>query len=333
MVTIKDIANKMGIHFTTVSKALRNHPDISQKTKDKILAVAKEMDYHPNTVAQSFKRRKSNTIGVIVPQIENDFFSSIISGIEEIIYDAGFTLMICQSNESYKREVLHMSTLISNQVAGVLVAISKETSSSEHFETLKRRGINYILFDRILDNFKANSVIADDYKGAFEIVDHLIKAGHRKIAHFAGPKDLSVGRNRKNGYLDALKKHNIEIDEDLIMHDGFSQVHGENSFKHLMKLNKKPDAIFCVNDIVAYGAYKPIKSYGFHIPDDIAIAGFGNNMLSDFVDPPLTTVNQSPYVIGRNAAKMILKQILKGSNTTTPETKIINTELIIRKST
>ena len=333
MVTIKDIAEKMGLHYTTVSKALNNHPRISSKTKAKILAMAKEMDYHPNTVAQSFKRQRSKTIGVIVPIIQNDFFSSVISGIEAIIYDAGYTLMISQSNESYQREALHINTFVSNQVAGVLIAISRETNSIDHFATLKRRGVKLVMFDRILDNNQDNSVTVNDYHGAFEIVTHLIKSGYKKIAHLGGSIEISVGKNRLQGYIDALKNNKITLDKQLIIHGGFDEQHGKNAIEKLINANGKPDAVFCVNDPVAVGAYHAIKSFGFRIPQDIAVAGFGNNMLSSYLDPPLTTVNQSPFVIGKIAAQMILKLISKNDEDPGLHQEIVKTELIIRKST
>lgn len=333
MVTLKDIAEKTGYHFTTISKALNDHPRISPKTKAKILAIAKEMDYHPNTIAQSFKRQRSKTIGVIVPQIRNDFFSSVISGIEAIIYEAGYTLMISQSNESFKREALHIKTFVSNQVAGVLIAISKETDSVDHFATLKRHGIGLVMFDRILENNQLNSVTVNDYDGAFEIVTHLIKSGYRKIAHLAGPQRLSVVKNRLQGYIDALKNNNIAPDERLIIHDGLDEQHGENGMKQLMNAKIKLDAVFCVNDLAALGTYRVIKSFGLCIPKDVAVAGFGNNIISSYLDPPLTTVNQSPFLIGKIAAKMILRQISKNSIDYGMEKKIVHTKLIVRKST
>jgi len=331
MVTIKDIANRMGLHFTTVSKALRDHPDISNETKEKIAAVAEEMDYHPDSVAKSFKNRKSRTIGVIVPLIGNDFFASVISGIEEVIYDAGYTLMICQSNENVDREALHVSTMVSNQVAGVLIAVSKETTAADHLNILQRRDIKLVFFDRFLEHVNASRVVVDDYKGAFTLVDHLVKTGHKKIAHFSGSKGLTVSKSRLHGYVDALKKHDIPIDDELIIYGGFRESYGVGSFQQLMSKNIKPDAIFCVNDVVAVGAYQAIKSHGFHIPRDIAVAGFGNNTISSYLDPPLTTVKQSPHLIGKNAAQIIIKEIEQKNSE--PKEKILDTELFIRQST
>jgi len=332
-ITVKDIAKKLNLHHTTVSKALRNHPDISNNTKELVLRTAKELDYRPNIIAKSFKNCRSNTIGVIVPSIGNDFFASVISGIEEVAYQKDFSIIVCQSNEDFNREIININSLISNLIAGLIVCISQTTQNGDHFKAVKKRNIPLVFFDRVFEKVKASRVVVDDYTGACIATEHLISRGYRKIAHFAGPMEISVSRNRCQGYIDTLIKHGIPIDKNIIIYGGFQEEDGIRAFQKLIEQKNIPDAIFTVNDLVAIGAYLEIEKNGLRIPDDIAIAGFGNNKLSSFINPPLTTVKQSPYDIGKLSAEIILEQILGKSDPEQIRQEIITPELIIRKST
>ncbi len=332
-ITVKDIAKKLNLHHTTVSKALRNHPDISNNTKELVLRTAKELDYRPNIIAKSFKNCRSNTIGVIVPSIGNDFFASVISGIEEVAYQKDFSIIVCQSNEDFNREIININSLISNLIAGLIVCISQTTQNGDHFKAVKKRNIPLVFFDRVFEKVKASRVVVDDYTGACIATEHLISRGYRKIAHFAGPMEISVSRNRCQGYIDTLIKHGIPIDKNIIIYGGFQEEDGIRAFQKLIEQKNIPDAIFTVNDLVAIGAYLEIEKNGLRIPDDIAIAGFGNNKLSSFINPPLTTVKQSPYDIGKLSAEIILEQILGKSDPEQIREEIITPELIIRKST
>jgi len=333
MTTIRDIAKKMNLHFTTVSKALQDHPDISAATKEKVRAVAKELDYQPNLLAKSFKQKKSNTIGIIVPSINYDFAAAIISGVEEIINNAGYTLTICQTNESIELEKLHIQRYITNQVEGVLIQVTAGDDSIEHLKKLRDRNIELVIIDRKLKNFTATTVVVDDYKSSFDIVEHLIHEGYVKIAHFGGPEHLSVSIDRRKGYTDALQKHNISIDQDLIIHGGFYEEYGEQSMKTLLAMDKKPDAVFCANDAIAAGVYVTLNSLGLKIPSDVAVAGFGNMSISRLLHPPLTTVNQFAKEMGRVAAESLIELLKHDKKDSSDQFKIIETELIIRQST
>lgn len=332
-ITIKDIANELNLHFTTVSKALRDHPDISPATKKLVLALAEELDYHPDFVAQSFRKRKSKLIGTIVPLINIDFFSDVISGIENVLYKNGYSILLCQSNESYEREVLNVQDLISSHVAGVIISISQTTKTSEHLKIFQRHGIPLVFFDRVCDDFPASKVVVDDYSGAYQLVEHLIKSGYKRIAHIAGPEHISISLDRFKGYKDALKKYNISINNELIIHGGFTEEDGVIGIQKLLQLEEIPDAVFAANDPMAMGAYMAIKENGLKIPDDIAIAGFGDLKIASFLDPPLTTVAQSPHTLGQIAAKTILNQIDNLQNPYVPKEEIIKTQLIVRNST
>jgi len=331
-VTIKDIAKDLNISPSTVSRALRDHPDISIKTKERVNSMAKELDYHPNSIAQSLKRRKTYLIGVIVPEIKNNFFSAAISGIEEIAYRDGYAIIVSQSNESYERECINIRALISNRIAGLLISISLSTTRDDQFRLLERQKIPFVFFDRVLENYEASKVVVDDFNGAFKAVEYLINSGYRRIAHLAGPKHLSVSHYRLNGYMAALKKHNIAYDENLVVTGGLEEESGYNGFTKLLELDQLPDAVFAANDPVAIGAFQKIREQGLKIPENIALLGFCNNPISQLVEPAITTVNQPAYQVGKRAAELLLEQINSPKNFILRK-EVLKTELIVRDST
>ena len=329
--TIIDIAKILRISPSTVSRALNNHPDIKIKTKEKVRNIAKKLQYSPNTIAQSLKNNRTKTIGVMIPEIKHDFFSSAISGIEEIAYHSGYTIIVCQSNESYEREVLNTIALMRHRVAGVIVSISQNTKSGEHFKDLLRRKIPLVFFDRVCDDIEASKVVIDDYKSAFDAFKFLINKGYKKIAHFAGPQGVGVYEKRLKGYVDAIKENKIPFVNGLLLHAGLNTSDGYESMDSLFKSKLIPDAIFTVNDPVALGACKRIKEAGLKIPNDIAAIGFSNNVITSVVDPSLTTVDQFPFEMGRKAAELLIQTI--ENKLMKPKTIIIDTKLIVREST
>lgn len=331
-VTIKDIARRLNLHHSTVSRALRNHPNVSPETRELVLSLAEELDYHPNTIALNFKYRKSNTIGVILPDVKDVFFAYVLSGIEDVAHKSGYYVMITQSNESYEREVLNVRALISNQVCGVLVCISQKTITGEHFEVFKRREIPLVFFGRVCDDIEANKIVVDDFEGAFKATEYLIKTGHKRIGHLTGPQNLLISQHRLSGYKAALEKYNIPFDEEMVVSCSLDRNSGANGFQKLWFSATKPDAIFAVNDLVAIGAYMKIKEMGLKIPDEISLIGFGDNPDSVIIDPPLTTIGQEPYEMGKTAANILVSQIENPNIVLNPTTEILPTKLIIRKS-
>lgn len=331
-VTVKDIAKRLRLHYTTVSKALRDHPDISPATKHRVVSLAEELDYHPNSIAKSLKRQATSTLGVIVPSIKNDFFSAVISGIEEVAYGREFNTVVCQSNESTEREAIHLDTLISNRVAGALVSVAQTTTSGAHFRALQRQGIPLVFFDRVCSDVEAGKVVVDDYGGALKAVRYLIESGRRRIAHAAGPENTSVGRERLRGYISALEQSGIPLDREWIAYGGLEEKDGTAACRKFLARKAGLDAIFAVNDPVALGIYGEIRRNGLKIPGDVALVGFGDNTLSSYLDPPLTTVKQSPYEIGKVAARMLLRRIEDRSRRMASEIEVIETELILRES-
>lgn len=332
--TITDIAKKLKISASTVSRALNDHPDIKEETKNQVKLLAKKLNYSPNPIARSLKSNKTTVIGVIVPEIKHDFFSSAISGIEEVAYHSGYTILVCQSNESYEREVINTNALIHQRIAGLVVSISQTTRNGDHFQELINRGIPLVFFDRACNDISANKVIIDDAKSAFTAVTHLIERGRKKIAHLSGPSALDICKQRWKGYKNALEKANLPVSNDLVLFsNGLHEADGYNSMDSLLKKNIIPDSIFAVNDPVAIGAFQRIKEAGLMIPKDIAIVGFSNNKITSLIEPPLTTVNQPSFEMGKKAAEMLIEMIENCKSNGKIRTIILETELIIRKST
>ena len=330
-VTIKDIARILGISPSTVSRALKNHPDISDATKQAVNDLAEKLKYEPNAVALSLKQSRSQTIGVVIPEIVHYFFSSVISGIEDIATDAGYTVIICQSNEKYEREVANVKALLSHRVDGILVSISKETTQFDHLYAVQERGIPMVFFDRIVPEIQTDQVIIDDRKAAYEATKHLIDGGKKRIAHFAGPQNLVIGRARKEGYLQAMKEAGLPVDPELIIAaDSFEKA--IKATHALLDLENPPDGLFAVNDLTAIGAMQTLKRSGIKIPDEIAVVGFSDGRFSGITDPSLTSVDQHGYEMGSIATEMLLKRVLDETYKEPAQTKVLDANLIVRGS-
>lgn len=330
-VTIKDIARELGISPSTVSKALKGHPDISQATKKAVRELVEKWDYKPNPIALSLKGGLSKTIGVIVPEIVHYFFSTVISGIEDLAYDSDYHVMFCQSNESFEREVKAVDTLLSSRVDGILISQSKTTRNFDHFRKITDAGLPLVFFDRICDEIETDRVIVDDETGAYEATRYMIKTGCKNIIHLSGPQNLMIGKNRKKGYIRALSEYNLPVDEQNIIRCDTAP-EASLIVPELLKRDKKPDGIFAVNDLTAAEAMRIVKLSGFRVPDDISLVGFTSGMISDLTDPALTSVEQHGYTMGREAVSLMINNIEKRKQHSF-QTKIINTELVVKGST
>jgi DNA-binding LacI/PurR family transcriptional regulator len=330
-VTIKDIARELGISPSTVSKALKGHPDISSSTKKAVKELVERWNYKPDPIALSLKGGLSKAIGVIVPEIVHYFFSTVISGIEDLAYDSGYHVMFCQSNESYEREVKAVETLLSSRVDGILVSLCKVTRNFDHFRKIIENGIPLVYFDRICDEIETDRVIVDDEAGAFEGVNHLIKTGCREIIHLSGPLNLLIAKNRMEGYIRALKENNIPVrDENIIKCDTSEEA--ISIVPGLFNRAKKPDGIFAVNDLTAAQAMKIVKNLNYKVPDDVSFLGFTSGMTSDLTDPTLTSVDQHGYLVGKEAVRLLINR-LESKEEKPFQTTIIKTELVIKGST
>jgi DNA-binding LacI/PurR family transcriptional regulator len=331
-ITINDLAKRLKLSASTVSRALRDHPDISKKTKARVRDVAAKTNYQPNLIAQSLQTRRSNNIGVIVPEIRNTFFSTVISGIEEVAYEAGYTIMVCQSNDTYIRETINTRALAANRVAGMLVSISQETHDFEHLRTIMTQGIPLVLFDRIVEDLEVSKVVVDDFNGAYNAVSYLIRQGRKRIAHIGGRNQLYVSRKRRQGFEAAMKDHNISPNPDYIVTGGYHEEDGRAAAQELCGLAAPPDAVFAINDPVALGAYMHFIDSGIKIPEEIALIGFSNNPNTTLIRPRLTTVSQPAFEMGKVAVSLLLKKLGSSSIASSAETVVLKTELLIRES-
>lgn len=330
-VTIKDLARELGISASTVSRALKNHPDISEETRHAVNELAERLNYQPNAVALSLKNSRSNTIGVIIPEIVHYFFSSVISGVEDVAYEAGFTVIICQSNEMYDREVSNVKALRAQRVDGVLVSVSKETNRFEHLKYLQDGNIPLVFFDRIVPEIEADRVIIDDKDAAYRATMHLVEAGRRRIAHFAAPQNLIIGRERKEGYIKALKDADIPFDASLIIEaDSFEKA--RIAMNNLIDSGNPPDGIFAVNDLTAIGAMQTIQKRGLKIPQDISVVGFSDGRFSGITEPNLTSVDQHGYEMGTIACEMLIERIINKDTEMPPRTRTLHANMIVRGS-
>lgn len=333
-VTIKDIAKTLNISPSTVSRALKDHPDISTATKKAVKKLAEELDYQPNSVALSLRKSKTFTIGIIIPQIVHHFFSTVISGIEDVAYEAGYHVMICQSNESYEREVLNTQALVASRVDGMLVSVAQETDDIKHFQGLISKGIPLVFFDRIVNGLDTSSVVVDDFEGAYHAVEYLLKTGCRRIAHLAGPNNLVNSQSRKKGYEKALDDYNIAPQPGHIVVAGLTIEDGRKACLTLLEQETMPDAIFAANDPLALGAMQVLKEKGISIPEQVSIIGFSNEPMTSLMDPAMTTVAQPGFEMGQLAARLLLEEIVNSNDGQQKTvTKELTTELVIRNST
>ena len=330
--TIHDIAKKLKISASTVSRALNDNPLISAATRELIKQTADKMGYRPNILAANFRTKKTNTIGIIVPLINRYFFSSVISGIEDIAYNQGFTVTISQSNDNFEKEYKIAKTLYNNRVDGLIVSIGMETTSFDHLKLFSERNIPLVFFDRVVDEIEAHKIVVDDFGGAFRVTQHLIENGAKRIAHIGGPLNLNIYKKREEGFLQAMKEAGLKISDSMIIHNNLRKDDGIAAIQMLIENNSKIDAIFCANDTTALSAIIYLKSKGIKIPDDILIMGFSNEPFSEVVTPSISTVKQPGFLMGQKAAELIINQINSKNTNVKYETYTLPTELIIRES-
>jgi LacI family transcriptional regulator len=331
-VTITDLARRLKLSPSTVSRALRGHPDISDETRERVRKAAEHANYQPNLIAQSLQNRRSNNIGVIVPEIRNSFFSTVISGIEDLAYESGYIIMVCQSNDTFQREIINTRALAANRVAGMLVSTSQETTGFDHLRQLISQGVPIVLFDRVVEELEVPKVVVDDFAGAYRAVTHLIETGRTRIAHLTGANSLYVGRKRRQGYEQALRDHGLAVREEYVIGGGYHEEDGRRGAMKLLELDELPDGLFAINDPVALGALLHLQDRQIRIPQQIGIVGFSDNPNASLVRPALTTVCQPAYEIGKTAAQILL-DILDGKMEEQDSTIVLETRLVIRDST
>ncbi len=328
-ITIKDIARELNISVATVSRALRDTYDVNKKTRDRVLEMAQKMHYKPNINATGLAKGKTFNIGVMLPFITNYYFSTVITGVQEIAYSNGYNIILFITNDSPEREVSITRNLSVSSFGGFLVSTC--SSTDEHFNDITENGIPIVFFDRVSNTMNTSKVMQDDYNGAFEATEHLINQGYQKIAHLAGPKAISITEKRLKGYLDALEKYGIAVRPEFIIYSGFSQENGEADTLRLLEMEDAPDAIFAVNDRKAIGAMIALKNRKICIGKEVGVVGFTNDPMSSIISPSLTTMAEPALDLGRISCELLLKHINKKNFS--PEEIILPNTLIIREST
>lgn len=331
LISINDIARALGISPSTVSRALKDHPDISTETKKVVKEYAEQVNYRPNALALSLKRQRSNTLGLIIPEIAHHFFSSVISGIEEIAYAKGYRLIICQSNEDYQREVMNTQVLLDNRVDGIFISISKTTTDHGHFKDLIDSGIPIVFFDRVSEEVETDRVVTADFEGALLATSHLLERGCRSILHLASPQHLLIGRLRLEGYRKALSNYGLDPGQEIILEcDTRNEV--VELKDRILALAPEIDGLFAVNDFTAIAAMQLLQQHGYKIPDQIAVAGFGNDPIAGIASPPLTTIEQQGSEMGRQAVDILIRRIENPSTFIDFQTRVIPVSLEKRTS-
>lgn len=328
--TIKDLARKLGVSPSTISRALHDHPDISDETKKRVVEAASKYHYQPNQIAKSLQMKRTNTIGVLVPEIRHHFFATVISGIEDVAYEAGYTIMVCQSNESLSREILNTQAMVANRVAGLLVAISTETAKYDHLSGVMKQGIPLVQFDRVAEGLNTGKVVIDDHKAAYGATTHLIERGYKRIGHLSGSQSIALNRHRYAGFLRAMEDHGLSVDPKDIVYYGYREKDGRMGAEEFMRRGKLPEAILAINDPVAVGAYVRFKEAGLRIPEDVALVGFSDTPAARLLDPPLTTVYQPAYEMGRAAFGLLMDELAADPAKFEPRTVVLPTELMER---
>ncbi|WKK60163.1 LacI family DNA-binding transcriptional regulator [Sphingobacterium sp. BN32] len=306
---IKNIAEMLGISVSTVSRALRDAHDINPETKEKVLKLAKELNFKPNKNAAALASGSTKNIGVIIPFITNYYFSTVISGIQEAAFQLGYNIILFVTNDEEEREKQLIENLDLASLDGLLISLSSNSSSIEHFETLIDGGLPLVFFDRVPNEINASKVMQSDYEGALLATSHLIRKGYKRIAHLAGPESLKFTQERLRGFLSALKQAQMPVHEEYIIHSGFSSQHGYADVQQLLALEELPDAIFAVNDRKAIGAIQALKDAKKLVGKEIGVVGFTNDPMCTVIEPNLTTVEEPAFQIGEQSCELLIKHI------------------------
>lgn len=329
-ITLQDIAERLKVSKVTVSKALRNHPDISEKRSEEIKQTANEMGYYPNIAARNLSSKKTNTIGVIVPVISNFFMAHVIEAIYDSAFNNEYGIILAVSQENSERERKHLETMLSMRIDGLLISVSEHTQNFDLFREIKKRGIPIVFFDRTINESEFSSVTSNNIDGAFKIVEYAIKKGYKRIGHIAGWEDSNIGKDRYAGFKKAMNKYKIPINRQLIVRGGFARKDGYEGFKKLNEKGILPEFILAVTYPVALGIYDAVKEAGLRIPDDINIMCFGNSDINEYLKPSLGCVDLNPRELGEESFNLLLTEI---NNKKKPvEAVKIDTELIVNEA-
>ncbi|WP_339886077.1 LacI family DNA-binding transcriptional regulator [Polaribacter vadi] len=332
-VTLKDLAKELKLSPSTISRAIGGHPAISDATKKRVKKKAEELGFTPNSIAASFRNKKTRSIGIIVPRIDIHFHSLVISGIEDFAYKNDYNVTIFQSKDSLKREKEITKILQTRMVDGIIGCLSIETENCDHFKKFNKLGVPLVFYDRVPTDFDANKIVINDFESAYTATKHLIKSGCKKIGHIAGSQKTSIFKARLEGYKAALKKYKIPLDESLIMYTkNLSYDEGVSSAKKYLNLPELPDGIFCANDYSAVSVIQVFRKANIKIPEQVAIVGFSNYPISRIIEPNLTTINDRAFQMGESSTKLLIRKIEDENDIIDSEIITLKTELIVRES-
>ena len=330
--TIHDIARKLNITASTVSRALKDHPRISADTKKAVWKVAEKLNYQPNHIAAALRNGRSRIIGIIIPNVDRSFFSSVVRGIEEVANTARYNVMICQTYDRYEKEVDNIEALLNARVDGIIASFAKDTVDFSHFIKVKEKGIPLVMFDRSNSDLEVSHVVTDDYLGSYKATEHLIQQGCTRIAHFTNIRKISIYKDRMRGYREALEAYKIPYDESLVVESNLQLQDGRTSMEALLQLKELPDAVFSASALGALGAMQVLKERKIRIPEDVALVAFTNEQFTLYTEPALTAVDQHSVPMGNAAAEIFLEEISKNQQKFIPQKIVLKPELVIRAS-
>jgi len=331
-ITIYDIASKLNVSIATVSRALKDDPVVNKKTKKKIFDLAEELGYRSNHFARNLRNRQTHTIGIIVHELNSNFITSVLAGVEKVTTEAGYDLIIAHSSESYAKEAANAKNLFHKRVDGLIASLAFDTTDLDHFRPFVDKGVPVIFFDRVEQDGNNTVVIIDNCKCGYQATTHLIEQGCKRIAHVTSSLKRNVYSQRYKGFRDALFDHGIDFDESMLLINDLSEKAGIESAMQILKMKPLPDGVFITNDFVAAVCMRTLKEHGIIVPDDIAIVGFNNDAIGKLIEPALTTINYPGIDMGQIAARNLINHLKGISDIHQTNTIIIRSDLIIRKS-
>jgi LacI family transcriptional regulator len=331
-ITIYDIADKLSLSSATVSRALQNNPAISTKTRKRIQDAAKELGYRHNNFASNLRKQKTNTIGVLLHELNSNFITSVLAGIEKVTTEANYDLIIAHSSEKADKEVANAHNLFHKRVDGLIASLAFDTKDLDHFQQFEEKGIPIIFFDRVEEKSPYTKVIIDNHKSGYQATEHLIQQGCKRIVLVTATLQRNVYAQRHKGYMDALFDHGLPYKKELVLIKDLSEEFGIEAAHQILEMKPLPDAVFITNDFTAAVCMHTLKEHGIKIPEDIAIVGFNNDTICKIVDPQMTTINYPGIDIGEITARNLINHLKGVSDIKSTNTIVVSSELIIRKS-
>jgi LacI family repressor for deo operon, udp, cdd, tsx, nupC, and nupG len=332
--TIYDIAEKLNITASSVSRALNNSSYVNETTKKLILKTAAELNYKRNVLASNLRKGHTKTIGIVVPRINQNFFSNVIAGIEEMTYQKGYNLIICQSNENHEKEISCINTLINQHVDCIIISVSVDSNDYQHLQNVLDQHIQLIQFDRVAEELETLKVINDNEQASYEAVCHLIEQGYKKIALLEGPQNLNIFRQRKVGYLNALKKYDMPVIKQFIVENAWTKELGALATKKLLSLPEPPDAIFAsTSDFSALGVLEVANALNIKVPSELGICGYSNEAFTEITSPSITSIDQFSGYMGKTIANLYFQELENTDTVVIPKIISIKPKLMVRSST